>query len=65
MADDNSAQERTNFPVGNEDELPSESPERVNQPKPAANERVKNPEADKAKADSDTAPDNEDRRRDP
>lgn len=32
MADDNSAEEPTNFPVGNDDEVPSESPEKVESP---------------------------------
>ena len=42
MADDNSAQEPTNFPVGNRDEVPSESPEKVESPQTQAPATVPN-----------------------
>lgn len=52
MADDNSAEEPTNFPVGNRDEVPSESPEKVETPTNPAPDVVPNdtPEQDVADA---------------
>lgn len=48
MAEGNSAQEPTNFPVGNDDEVPSQSPEKVETPKATDGEVVPNdhPEQD-------------------
>jgi hypothetical protein len=40
MGDNNSAEEPTNFPVGNEDEVPSESPEKVQTPAAAPDPKV-------------------------
>lgn len=57
MSDENSAQEPTNFPVGNRDEVPSESPEKVETPKAADGKVVPNdtPEKDVADAKADRA----------
>lgn len=57
MSEDNSAQEPTNFPVGNRDEVPSESPEKVETPKPADGKVVPSdtPEQDVADAKADRA----------
>lgn len=52
MSDDNSAQEPTNFPVGNRDEVPSESPEKVKGAETTEGKVVPNdhPERDVAEA---------------
>jgi hypothetical protein len=58
MADNNSAEEPTNFPVGNRDEVPSESPEKVETPTNPAPATVPNDtpqeDVDQAKAGRDS-----------
>ncbi len=55
MSESNSAQEPTNFPVGNKDEVPSQSPKKVQTPEQVAPEIVDNDNPEKDIADAKAA----------
>lgn len=62
MSDDNSAEEPTNFPVGNKDEVPSQSPEKPDpapesDSAPAGGDSIESPETDPNRANAKPAVD--------